>query len=91
MRSARRVEKQRAQEKASFDYILADLIGRSNSRVHSSANKMPEMADAYSTLFNSDEIKIKKAEKQAELSALRFKEFAQSYNQKFIQGGDSKN
>ena len=28
-------------KKASFDYILADLVGRSISRVYNSANKYP--------------------------------------------------
>ena len=85
--SKRRVEKIRAQEKASFDYILADLIGRSVARVQSSANKMPEIGEVYPSLFDSEEIKQRKQEKQAELSALRFKLFAESYNKKFKQGG----
>lgn len=81
--SKRRVDKLKAQEKASFDYILADLIGRSIARVHSSANKMPEIGEVYPTLFDSEEIKQKKQEKKAELSALRFKLFANAYNDKF--------
>ena len=81
--SKRRVEKIRAQEKASFDYILADLIGRSFARTQSSANRMPEISEVYPSLFDSEEIQEKKQEKQAELSALRFKLFAESYNKKF--------
>jgi hypothetical protein len=83
LNSKRRVEKARLQEKASFDYILADLIGRSIARMQSSANNMPEISEVYPTLFDSKEIQEKRAERQAELSALRFKLFAQSYNEKF--------
>lgn len=81
--SKRRMEKLRAQEKASFDYILADLIGRSISRIHSSSNKMPEISEAYPSLFVASELQEKQQEKKAELSALRFKQFAASYNKKF--------
>ena len=81
--SKRRVEKVRLQEKASFDYILADLVGRSMARLQSSANHMPEIAEVYPTLFDSKEIQEKQEEKQAELSALRFKLFAKSHNDKF--------
>lgn len=89
MSSKRRLEKLRAQERASFDYILADLIGKSVSRIHSSTNKMPDIADAYPSLFTSEEFQEQRAEKQAELSALRFKLFAQSFNQRFSQGGSN--
>lgn len=81
--SKRRVEKVRAQEKASFDYILADLIGRSIARTQSSANHMPEISAVYPSLFDSEEIQQKKQEQKAELSALRFKLFAESYNKRF--------
>ena len=81
--SKRRVEKLRAQEKASFDYILADLIGRSVARTQSSANHMPDIGEVYPTLFDSEEVKQKKQEKKVELSALRFKLFANAYNDKF--------
>lgn len=81
--SKRRVQKIQAQEKASFDYLLAELIGRSVARIQSSANKMPEIGEVYPSLFDTEEIKQKKQEKKAELSALRFKLFAESYNKKF--------
>lgn len=81
--SKRRVERLKAQERASFDYILADLIGRSIARTHSSANKMPEISEVYSSLFNSEEMKQKKEEQKAKLSALRFRQFANAYNDKF--------
>ena len=71
------------QEIASHNYILADLIGRSVARVYSSSNTMPEVYEAYPTLFDSKEMEEKKAEKKAELSAIRFKQFAASFNKKF--------
>lgn len=84
--SRRRIEKVRAQEKASFDYILADLIGKSIGRLYSSANKLPEISEVYPSLFDSKEIQEQKATKKMELSALRFKQFAQSYNNRFREG-----
>lgn len=83
LESKRRVEKLRAQEKASFDYILADLIGRSIGRIYSSSTKIPAISEAYPTLFDSQEIEEQKAVKKAEISALRFKQFANSYNKRF--------
>lgn len=81
--SKQRVEKREQQAKASFDYILADLIGRSVARIYSSSNKLPAIEEVYSSVFNTKEIQDQKEAKQAELSALRFKQFAQAYNKKF--------
>lgn len=77
------MEKEQHQVKATFDYALADLIGRSVARIYNSSNKMPDISEVFPTLFDSEEVKQKKQEKQVELSALRFKQFAQSFNQKF--------
>lgn len=85
--SFKRREKARAQEQASLDYILADLIGRSVGRLYSSATKIPELSEAYPSLFNSADIEEQKAQKKAELSALRFKQFANFHNKKFNGGG----
>lgn len=81
--SKKRIQKREQQDKASFDYILADLIGRSMARLYSSSARMPEISAAYPTLFDSEEIQEKKQEKKNKLSALRFKQFAQAYNKKF--------
>lgn len=81
--SKQRIQKRQEQEKASFDYILADLIGRSMSRIYSSTAKMPDISEAYPTLFDSVKIEEKKQERKDELSALRFKQFAQAFNKKF--------
>lgn len=71
------------QERASYDYILADAIGRSVARVYSSSARMPDISELYPTLFDSQEVVERKQKQRAELSALRFKQFAASYNMKF--------
>lgn len=83
-KSKRRMEKVRAQERASYDYILADLIGRSIGRIYSSTTKIPEISAVYPSLFDSEEIQAQKAKKQAELSAARFKQFADFHNRKHL-------
>jgi hypothetical protein len=85
--SKQRIEEAEQKKKASFDYILADLIGRSVARVYNSSNKMPSLAEAYPTIFNvvAEQETIQK--KKDELSALRFKQFAQSYNKKYKEVG----
>lgn len=81
--SIKRVEKRKAKEQAIFDYNLADTIGRSIGRYFASSNKLPPIHEVYPTLFDSEEVLRKQQEKQAELSALRFKQFAQSFNKRF--------
>ena len=84
--SKRRVEKMKAQEQASFDYILADLIGRSIGRLYSSSTKLPELAEAYPSLFESGELQEQKQNKINNLSALRFRQFANFHNNKISKG-----
>lgn len=86
LKSKKRVLKVEQQERATFDYILADLVGRSVGRIYSSSARYPEIQTMYPALFDDEEIKAKKAEKQVELSALRFKQFADSYNKRFNGG-----
>lgn len=82
LESKARVMKRQQQEQASFDYILADMIGRSVARVYSSSNHLPDISEMYPSLFDSQEIQERKQEKINELSAIRFKQFAQAYNDK---------
>ncbi len=89
--SKRRIEKAQLQEKASFDYILGDLIGRSISRLYSSSAKYPDISEMYPTLFDSREIEEKRKEKLAELSAIRFKQFAKSFNAKYKEVAEDNN
>lgn len=81
--SKKRQKKLEAQEKASMDYILADLIGRSIGRLYSSSARMPDLAEVYPELFNIQEIEEKKQVQKAELSAIRFKQFAKFHNDRF--------
>lgn len=81
--SAVRVEKRRAQEKAYFDYQLADTIGRSMARLYSKNAQLPDIAEIYPQLFDSKEIEEHKSIRKGELSAARFKQFAQTYNTKY--------
>ena len=87
--SKKRIQKEEARNKANFDYLLADLIGRSVSRVYSSSATMPTIDAVYPSLFDSEEVQEIKQQKKDELSALRFKHFAESHNRKFKKGGDN--
>ena len=78
-----RMTKIEDEKKASFDYILADLIGRSVSRIYSSSSKMPTINEAYPSLFTQEQVEESVQEKKAELSVLRFKQFANSHNSKY--------
>ena len=89
LNSKRRVIENEQRQKASFDYILADLIGRSVSRVYSSSARLPDIAEAYPALFDSEEVKAQKQAKQAELSAIRFRHFTESFNKRFNGGAES--
>lgn len=80
--SKRRVRERESQERATYDYILANLIGHSVSRVFNSDNKYPEIYEAYPTIFEKDAIEAKKQERTMELSAQRFMAFAESFNEK---------
>ena len=80
--SKKRQQKLQAQERAGYDYILADLIGRSVSRIYSNSTRLPQIYEVYPTLFDGVEMEEQKQQKQMEISAIRFKLFAQSYNKK---------
>ena len=88
VRSHNRRVKEEARERAAQNYILADLIGRSVSRVYSSSAKMPTLAEAYPSLFNDEDIAEQQQQKKNELSVMRFKQFANFYNKKYKGGGN---
>lgn len=75
----------KAEEKkqASFDYILADLIGWSIARIYNSSNKLPTIYDAYPNIFDKEEIKKTKAKRDRERFMAGLQQFAQSYNRDF--------
>ena len=82
--SKRRVQKELAQERAVYDYTLADLVGRSIGRIYSSSATYPNIAEVYPTLFNTEDIQEQQSIKKAELSAMRFKQFAATFNKNYI-------
>lgn len=79
----KKIQEREAKEKAANDYVLADLIGRSISRIYSASAKMPQIGEVYPHLFDNEEIEEQRQQKKEELSILRFKQFAQSHNQKY--------
>ena len=83
--SRNRIEKIRAQEKASYDYILAQLITKGVSITLGSKEQFPQIAEVYPSLFKDiQKAQEEKIQKQKDsLSALRLKQFAQSYNSNF--------
>ena len=83
--SFNRVKTAEAKERASYDYILASLVVKGVSITLGSKSTFPSIQEAYPGLFDdlteTQEEAI--AEKKQELSILRFKEFARSYNKNF--------
>jgi hypothetical protein len=77
-----RIQKQQAQDKATYDYILAQLITKGVSKVLGDKSNYPSIEEAYPGLFDDviAEQKAKVQEQKMNLSALRFKQFANSYN-----------
>lgn len=88
LESRKRVMKAESQERASFDYILADLIGKSVARIYGSSNKLPTIEEAYPTLFDTEELKEQRQEQIDNLSAARFRQFADRFNQRFKEEGE---
>lgn len=89
-KSRKRVIKQQAQEKATWDYILANLIGASVYSIFNKSSEMPDIEKVYPNLFDAQEIEAQKQQKQNELSAARFRQFAEAFNRKFERKEDAK-
>lgn len=87
--SKQRVIERERQEKATYDYILGDLIGRSISRVYSSSAKYPPVYEAYPHIFEKEEIEEAQQNRTMELSAQRFMAFAESFNKKLAEKEDN--
>lgn len=79
-----RVMKQEAQERATYNYILANLIVKGVSNVLGDKSQYPTLEEAYPGVFDdiAEKTKAKVEEQKINLSALRFRQFAQSYNSK---------
>lgn len=78
-----RVQKVQQQERAMHNYILGDLIGRSNARLHSSSATFPKIYEVYPSLFDAEEFEEKRQQRIMEESALRIQRFAESFNKQF--------
>lgn len=78
----KKIKQREDKERASFDYTLAELIGRSIARIYSSSAKYPPIQQVYPSLFDSEEIEEEKQNRINELSALRFRQFANAFNKK---------
>ena len=44
---------------------------------------MPNIEDVYTTVFDKEEVERKRQERQAELLAIKFKQFAENLNKNF--------
>lgn len=87
--SKKRTQERLLKEHATFDYLHADLVGRSLARIYSSSNKYPSIAEAYPSLFSQEQVEETVQQKKDEASAIRFRQFTQSFNQRFQQGGEN--
>ena len=81
--SKKRRIREQAREKAAYDYILADLIGRSVSRIYDSRNKMPTIHEAYPAIYSKEEVAERTKAQQIETFALQFRQFANFHNKKY--------
>lgn len=84
VKSRQRMDKLEAKEKASASYIQALLIGRVVLSAFDSNITVPKIYEVYPSLFEESKVPEQKlVEQQDLLSALRFKQFAQSFNEKY--------
>lgn len=89
IKSKSRVKEVEAKERASFDYILAQLIMKGTNIAFVGKGDFPKFEDVYSVLLSRDvdengqTIQEKRQNRKDELSALRFRQFAQSFNKRF--------
>lgn len=79
-----RIQKTEAQHRATYDYILANLIIKGVSKVLGDKSDYPTIESAYPGIFDdiAEAQRAKVEEQKMNLSALRFKQFANSYNER---------
>ena len=87
--SRQRVMKVEEQQRAIQNYILADLIGYSVSRIHNKNNKMPTLDEAYPSLFRTQEDEERIAQNKLERFKAQLKQYTKSHNKKL--GGSTIN
>ena len=82
--SRQRILKLEAKEKASSNYIQALLVGRVMLSAFDNNITVPKLHEVYPTLFEESKVAEEKlVEQQDILSALRFTQFAKSFNEKY--------
>ena len=95
IQSYQRREKQKAQERAAFDYIQATFTAKCIGCLFSDNGTIPTLEEVYSVLFEekAQETVEEKRKLKNELSALRFKEFANYHNKRIknVGGGNLNN
>ena len=90
--SKRRIQKQNAQDKAYFDYKLADLIGASVAiRFNKSGSELPLIEKVYPDIFDAEKMKAERKKAKDKLLVAQFMQFANAHNQKFERKGDAMN
>ena len=79
----------RLKSKAQFDYILADLIAASVSRMMSNYIEYPAIEDAYPNLFEKEKEEHDKEAEIAQNNINRFMEFALKHNAMMKKGEEN--
>jgi hypothetical protein len=88
--SKQRTEKTRQQDLATHNYILAGLIGRAYAASMDSNATFPELHEVFPSLFDGQKREQEKQKLTNELSALRFKQYADFHNKKFKEVANDK-
>ena len=85
IKSKIRVHKLQAQEHASYDYVLAQLITKGVGKVLGDKGDYPTLEEVYPEIFKDivEDRKAKAEARKMDLSALRFKQFANFHNNKY--------
>lgn len=81
--SYKRMRELQQKEKATFDYILADLIGISIGRIYDKHTHYPKIEDVYPALFTEEVDSEKEQEEKDKKNIARFREFANSFNKRW--------
>lgn len=86
--SRKRVLRIEEKERATHNYLHAVLVGRAVAKCFDNKSSFPEIHEVYPSVFVETQAKQDLIqERKDELSALRFKQFAESFNKKFNKEG----
>ena len=89
LESYQRVKERNQKEKATYDYIQANLIAKLVGIVLGDKSETPKIEDVYPTLFKEEvETEEEQAQSQSEKDAIAFMTFVQQFNKKF-EGGNT--